>query len=121
MTVRGRQRGSTLIESLIAASVLAVTSLAVVNGFTTTALSSLQSDRSLHVQGSLQAAYESLRDVAYDQLLSWNGVVAQHGDHVVAFSTHLVKVGLVQIELTASDARTGDVLARLASFRSGEY
>lgn len=121
MQRRHANSGMTLLELMVAASILAIVSLSLVHAFSTTTSASVQSDRSMQVQSSLQSTYETVADVSYDQLLSWNGVVAKHGDHVVSFSTHLVKVGLVQIELTASDARTGDVLARLASFRSGEY
>ena len=121
MSKRPAPQGLTLLEVVVATAVLAVVSLAVVNGFSATAISSIDSDRALKVQGSLQACYESLHDIPYAQVLSWNGVVSDRGDHRVVLSAHLVQKGLVQVEFTALDKRNGRILARMATLRSGEY
>jgi prepilin-type N-terminal cleavage/methylation domain-containing protein len=113
--------GFTLVELLVATTVLAIASLAIVNGFSATTLSSIESDRSQTIQTSLQVSYENLHDIAFDQLLAWNGTVIRRGDHDVTVSAHLIQVGLVQVEFTATNHRTGTVLARMATFRSGEY
>lgn len=111
----------TLLELMVAASILAIVSLALVHVFSTTTSASVQSDRSMQVQSSLQSTYESVADVAYDQLLSWNGVVTHHGEQDVTVAANLVQVGLIELEFTVTEARTGAVLTRLATYRSGEY
>jgi prepilin-type N-terminal cleavage/methylation domain-containing protein len=121
MQSRRNSGGFTLIELMIAMAILAVVALSMANAFSTTTSASLQSDRALRVQSSLQSTYESVADVAYDQLLSWNGVVTAHGDHDVTIAANLVQVGMVELEFTVSDHRTGATLARLATYRSGEY
>jgi prepilin-type N-terminal cleavage/methylation domain-containing protein len=121
MRRRRKSGGFTFIELTIAMAILALVGLSMANAFSTTTSASLQSDRSLRVQSSLQATYESVADVAYEQLLSWNGVVSPHGDHDVTIAASLVKAGLVELEFTVSDHRTGATLARLATYRSGEY
>jgi prepilin-type N-terminal cleavage/methylation domain-containing protein len=113
--------GMTLLELMISASILAIVSLSLVHAFSTTTSASVQSDRAQQVQTSLQSTYESVSDVSYDQLLSWNGVVTHHGDHDVTVAANLVQVGLIEVDFTVTDQRTGSVLTRLATYRSGEY
>ncbi len=113
--------GLSLVELLVAVAVLAVTSLALMQSFSTVSLSSYASDRAVNVQSSLQTTYESIGDVAYEELLSWNGVVVNRADHRVTVTSNLVQPGLIQLDLTVTDTRSGDVLARLETYRSGEF
>jgi hypothetical protein len=106
---------------MIAVCVLTLSSLALAHAFSASTMASRDSDRTVAVQSSLQTTYENLADVPYDQLLAWNGIVVQRGDHVVTVAANLVQVGLIEVELTATDARSGAALGRLATYRSGEY
>jgi prepilin-type N-terminal cleavage/methylation domain-containing protein len=115
MHPRRKSGGFTFIELMIATAVLAVVALSMANAFSTSTSASLQSDRALRVQGSLQATYENVADVAFEQLLSWNGVVTAHGDHDVTVAANLVQAGMVELEFTVTDHRTGATLARVAT------
>ena len=112
--------GFTLFELVVAVTILVLTSLSLAYAFSSSQLASERTDRAVAVRTSLETVYENLSDVAYDQLLLWNGVRVDRGDHSVTVSAALVQVGLVVVELTVTDDRTGAVLARLATYRSGD-
>jgi prepilin-type N-terminal cleavage/methylation domain-containing protein len=118
---RGQHRaGFTLLELLIAVSVLMLTSLSLAYAFSSSQLASERTDRAVVVHTSLRTVYEDLADVPYGQVLSWNGVQVNRGDHNVTVSANQVQVGLIVVEFAVTDARTGAVLARLATYRSGD-
>jgi len=117
---RGRRRsqGIALVEILIAVGVLVMTSLMLAYAFTSAGLSSKMTDRAVVAQASLASVVESVADVPYDQLLSWNGIASDRGDHTVTINANLAQVGLIVVEVTVRDDRTQAVLARLATYRA---
>jgi Tfp pilus assembly protein PilV len=111
--------GFTMLEVMIAASFLMMTSLSLALSYSSTGLASRQSDRSVTVQSSLESTMETLGDVNYSQLLSWNGISMNRGDHVITVGTNQVGLGLILVELVVTDQNSGALIGRLATFRSG--
>ncbi len=117
---RCRQAGLSLVELMVAIAVLAVTALILTGSWTMASRASHASDQSLAVEAALQATYDSVADVAFVELLSWDGVTVDRGDHTIAVLATLVAVGVVQLEFTATERSTGAIVGRLATLRSGE-
>lgn len=117
---RRRVRGMTLVEVILATGILLLTSLSLAYAFSSTELASRSSERALVARASIESVAEGIADVAYTDLLSWNGVVVARGDQSVTVATSLVQVGLILVELRVIDGQTGAVLARLATYRASE-
>jgi hypothetical protein len=110
--------GTTLLEVVIATAILLLTSLSLAYAFTSTEITTRSADRATNFRASLQAVAESVADVDYADLLSWNGVTVDRGDHSVVVATALVQVGLISVEVRVVDDDTGTVVGRLASLRA---
>src|SRR5262249_5298196 len=105
---RGRRAaGVTLIEVLLATGILLLTSLSLAYAFSTTEVASRSAERAIVARASLQSVVQGVVDVAYDQLLSWNGVSIARGDHSVRVAATLVQVGLIRVECTVVDDASG--------------
>ena len=114
---RGEQ-GISLIEVLIAATLLLLTSMSMAFAFGSTGLASRTSDRELATLESLESTLEILRDQPYSQLPTWNGNQIQRGDHVVTIAANVVDVGLILVELVVTDSKTGSILSRISTYRA---
>lgn len=115
-----RQRGSTLIETMIALAVLALSALSLTSSWSMSTRAARGSDQSLAAQAALLAVYESVADVAWDQLLAWDQVTVDRGDHRVLVQANVVAVGVIQLDFTVTERATGTVVARIDTLRSGE-
>lgn len=113
-----QQAGSTLIETVVAACLLMMTSLSLVYSYSSTGLANRLSERDLAVQVSIETVAESLLDVNYRDLLSWNGIAVDRGDHTVTVAANNSAVGLIVLELVATDDATGTVVGRMATYRA---
>lgn len=116
--VVGGESGFTLVEVMISLTLVLVTSLSMAFTFTSTSSASRSSDRAILVQQNLLDTIQVLDDQPFDQLLSWNNVTRDYGDHSVTVSVNLAAVGLLMLEFTAQNDLTGDVEARLATYRA---
>jgi hypothetical protein len=117
---RRRRAGITLVEVLLATAILLLTSLSLAYAFSSTSILSRGSERSVAAGASLENVRESLAEVPYAELLSWNGVQVDRGDHAVVVTTSVVQIGLILVEIRAVDERTGVELGRLATYRAAE-
>ena len=113
------QAGFSLVEVMFATAFIVISSVSVIYAYTSTSLASKMADRSVASQDSLQAVGESLQDIPYDQLLAWNGIIVDRGDHSVNVFANQVGVGLIMLEFVVTDDQTNTVLDRLATYRSG--
>lgn len=116
----GGEAGFTLVEVVVSLALVLLTSLSMVYTFTSAGSASHSADRAVAVQLSLEDTVQVLDDQPFEQLLTWNAVERDYGDHTVTIAANLAQVGLVMVELTATDDRTGTVLGRLASYRAGD-
>ncbi len=133
------QAGISLVEVMIAAALLMMTSLSMALAYGSTGLSSRVSDQILSVQTGLETVSQSLDELPFVQLLSMNGVQlkpaldpladpdaldAANQDaaapYTIFVAVNTVELGLVLIELVAIDDTTNAVLSRFATYRSGE-
>jgi type II secretory pathway pseudopilin PulG len=105
---------------MVAMVVLAISALALTGSWSVATRAAHDSDQAMNAQAALQSVYDSVADVAFEQLLSWNGVAVVRGDHVVTVSATLIGAGLIQVAFVATEAATGRGAGRLATLRSGE-
>ncbi len=117
---RPRQAGLGLLELMVALVVLAISALALTGSWSVATRAAHDSDQALNAQAALQSVYDSVADVTFDQLLSWDGVTVTRGDHVVTVSATQVGAGLVQLGFVAIESASGRTAGRLATLRSGE-
>lgn len=115
------QGGFALVELMITAMVVMMGCAALVLSTSSTGLATLKAEQAAVTRNSLEWLLESLADVEYDDLLSWNGVSFDRGDHTARVVAVPVSLGLIRLELTVTDDRTGATLGRLATLRSGGY
>jgi hypothetical protein len=112
--------GVTFVEVMLATAILLLTSLSLAFAFSSTSLASRNSERAVAARASLESVAASVANVPFPQLLSWNGVKVDRGDHTIEITTSLSQVGLIAVELRAVDDRTGVELSRIATFRAPE-
>jgi hypothetical protein len=115
---RRSEQGSTLIEMVVSACLLMMTSLSLVYTYSSTGLVNHASQRDVAIQESMENLAETLVDVPYSDLLSWNGISVDRGDHRVTIAANQIEVGLIVVEYVATDDHTGTVLHRVATYRS---
>ncbi|MBL8843502.1 MAG: hypothetical protein JNL90_18420 [Planctomycetes bacterium] len=116
---RRRRGGFALVELMVTSLVLMTGCVALVLSTSSTSLATYKAAQSTVAQNSLAWVEESLADVEYADLLSWNGVALDRGDHTARIAAQLVAPGLIGLEVTVADDRTGALLCRIATLRSG--
>lgn len=114
------QAGSTLIEVLIASSLLLITSAFLASTMGSIAVASRGADQAVSVQIALDNVRTLVDDTQFVDLLALNGSSFARAGVTVGLTANLAAVGLVVIELTAVDDATGAIVARSATYRSGE-
>jgi hypothetical protein len=103
---------------MISLTLVLVASLSMAFTFTSTSSASRSSDRAILVQQNLLDTIQVLDDQPFGQLLSWNNVTRDYGDHSVTVTVNLAAVGLLVLEFTARNDLTGEVEARVATYRA---
>jgi hypothetical protein len=115
-----RRRGATLIEVMIAAVLLLLTSLGLAHAFTSAGLSSKIAEKEAGARRSTEAMLDQLLGVPWSQFLSWNGAMQDFGPHTVVVEASAQSPRLILIECAAIDDGTAAVLARVATLRAAE-
>ncbi len=118
---RSRRSGFALVELMVTSIVLMTGCVALVLSTSTTGLATFKAEQASVTKNTLDWLLESLADVEFDDLLSWNGVSFDRGDHTARVNATTVSLGLISLEMTVTDDRTGSVLGRIATLRSGGY
>jgi hypothetical protein len=117
-TTRTGQRGNSLLEVMIAATVLLLASLGLAHAFTSAGIAGKRSEREEVARRSLESIADELCTAPWSQLLSWHGAVRDFGDHTVVVEAHATSPRLILVECAAIDDATQQVLARVATFRA---
>ena len=117
---RRGEAGTTMIEVILTATLLIVASLSLAYSVSTSSVASKGTDRMLRVQQSLDESRETIDQLPFHELQSWDGVEADFGDHRITATILPVEDGLLLVELTARDDQTNSTVARVATYRSGD-
>lgn len=116
-TSKGR-RGNSLLEVMIAATVLLLASLGLAHAFTSAGLAGKRSEREEVARRSLEVIADDICNTPYAQLLSWHGASRDFGDHTVIVEARSSSPRLILVECAVIDDTTLQVLARVATYKA---
>ncbi len=120
-----------IVEVMVCASLLLVTSISLVHAYSSAGLASRISDRAVAVQRALESVAETLANETFHNLVTYDGreyefegwreakTGERSPDLLVVVNANRVEVGLILVELAVIDNGNGNVLSRLAMYRSG--
>jgi len=117
-TTHKGQRGHSLLEVMIAATVLLLASLGLAHAFTSAGLAGKRSEREEVARRSLEQVAEEICDSPFSQLLSWHGATRDFGDHTVIVEARAASPRLILVECAVLDDTTLQVLARVATYKA---
>jgi hypothetical protein len=102
----------------IAAAILLLTSLSLAGVLRSTGREDETADRDADARASLRAVAERVTTADYADLLGWNGLTLDRGDHTVVVAAAPICDGLIAVEVRVVDDLTGAVLGRRSARRA---
>ncbi len=113
-------RGTSLLEVLVAVTILLLTSLGLAHAYTSAGLAAKVSERDTAAQQAIEQVTDDLGEIPFSQLLAWNGAQRDFGNHSTTLRLRAVTPRLVLVECVATDDTTGAPLASFATYRASE-